>query len=179
MRVAVLGVGLIGGSIGLAAKRRLGAEVAGFDPDAEILERALEREALDSARRVGRRGGARAPTSSSARRRSARCRRSSREALEASGAEDAVVTDVGSTKRELVAELGAGAGGERFIGGHPLAGAETAGVENARARPLRGRALVPDPDRATRAASTTTACSGRSPTSAPARRRSTPRPTTA
>ena len=33
MRVAVCGVGLIGGSIGLAAQRRLGAEVAGFDPD--------------------------------------------------------------------------------------------------------------------------------------------------
>jgi prephenate dehydrogenase len=41
-----------------------------------------------------------------------------------------VVTDVGSTKGELVSELGAD---ERFIGGHPLAGAETAGVENARA----------------------------------------------
>ena len=34
MRIAVLGVGLIGGSIGLAAKCRLGAEVAGFDADA-------------------------------------------------------------------------------------------------------------------------------------------------
>ncbi len=40
-----------------------------------------------------------------------------------------VVTDVGSTKGELVAALG---DDERFIGGHPLAGAETAGVENAR-----------------------------------------------
>src|SRR6185312_1155369 len=52
-----------------------------------------------------------------------------RAALEAAGPET-VVTDVGSTKRELVAAL---AGDERFIGGHPLAGAETAGVENARA----------------------------------------------
>ena len=42
---------------------------------------------------------------------------------------ETVVTDVGSTKGELVAALGAD---ERFIGGHPLAGAETAGVENAR-----------------------------------------------
>jgi len=31
VRVAVLGVGLIGGSIGLAARQRLEAEVAGFD----------------------------------------------------------------------------------------------------------------------------------------------------
>jgi prephenate dehydrogenase len=41
---------------------------------------------------------------------------------------DCVVSDVGSTKRFL-----ANAGeDERFIGGHPLAGAETAGVEHAR-----------------------------------------------
>jgi prephenate dehydrogenase len=49
-------------------------------------------------------------------------------ALAASGPET-VVTDVGSTKRELVAALGSD---QRFIGGHPLAGAETAGVGNAR-----------------------------------------------
>ena len=52
-----------------------------------------------------------------------------RAALDASGS-DTVITDVGSTKRDLVAALG---DDERFIGGHPLAGAETAGVENARA----------------------------------------------
>jgi prephenate dehydrogenase len=40
-----------------------------------------------------------------------------------------VVTDVGSTKRPL-AELASG--DPRFVGGHPLAGAETAGVEHAR-----------------------------------------------
>ena len=39
-----------------------------------------------------------------------------------------MVSDVGSTKRVL-ADAGAD---ERFIGGHPLAGAETAGVEHAR-----------------------------------------------
>jgi prephenate dehydrogenase len=43
-------------------------------------------------------------------------------------APDCVVSDVGSTKRAL-----AGADvDERFVGGHPLAGAETAGVEHAR-----------------------------------------------
>jgi prephenate dehydrogenase len=41
---------------------------------------------------------------------------------------DCVVTDVGSTKRPLDGVLD-----PRFIGGHPLAGAETAGVEHARA----------------------------------------------
>jgi prephenate dehydrogenase len=42
---------------------------------------------------------------------------------------DCVVTDVGSTKREVVAAHD----DPRFVGGHPLAGAENAGVEHARA----------------------------------------------
>ena len=58
------------------------------------------------------------------------------EALAASG-EQAVVTDVGSTKGAL-AGRSSGALAERFIGGHPLAGAETAGVENARADLFEG-----------------------------------------
>ena len=51
---------------------------------------------------------------------------------------ETVVSDVGSTKRELIAGLPAGERSSRFIGGHPLAGAETAGVENARAELLEG-----------------------------------------
>ena len=52
--------------------------------------------------------------------------------------EDCVVTDVGSTKRAIVAALDAGgraSGGResQFVGGHPLAGAETSGVRHARA----------------------------------------------
>ena len=50
------------------------------------------------------------------------------EALDAA-AHDCVVTDVGSTKRAIVAATH----DERFVGGHPLAGAETAGVQHARA----------------------------------------------
>jgi prephenate dehydrogenase len=49
-------------------------------------------------------------------------------------APDCVVTDVGSTKRELVAAVE----DRRFIGGHPLAGAETAGVDHARAELFDG-----------------------------------------
>jgi len=59
------------------------------------------------------------------------------EALAASD-EPTVVSDVGSTKRELIAGLGEAPGADRFIGGHPLAGAETAGVENARGELLDG-----------------------------------------
>jgi prephenate dehydrogenase len=142
MRVALLGVGLIGGSIGLAARRRLDAQVAGFDPDAATLERALEIEAVDqSAASVEDACSAAelvfcaAPV--------AVLPELAREALDRCGP-GCVVTDVGSTKREIVAELGQD---ERFIGGHPLAGAETAGVENARAQLFEGARwyLTPTP----------------------------------
>ena len=45
-----------------------------------------------------------------------------------------MVTDVGSTKRSVVAAHD----DPRFVGGHPLAGAETAGVEHARADLFEG-----------------------------------------
>ena len=42
MRIAILGVGLIGGSIGRAARARIdGATVVGFDPDPETVARAV------------------------------------------------------------------------------------------------------------------------------------------
>jgi prephenate dehydrogenase len=133
MRIAVLGVGLIGGSIGLAARRRLDAEVAGFDPDRELLDRALELEAVDSAAEsvAAAVDGAElvfcaAPVTA--------LPGLAAEALDAAG-EDTVVTDVGSVKRDVIAALGSES---RFIGGHPLAGAETAGVENARADLFEG-----------------------------------------
>jgi prephenate dehydrogenase len=128
MNLAVLGVGLIGGSVGLAARERAGAEVIGFDPDRATLERALELGAVDR--------GADSVAAACADADAVFCAAPvaalpglGRAALDASGP-DTVVTDVGSTKRDLVAALGED---ERFIGGHPLAGAETAGVGNARA----------------------------------------------
>ena len=48
MIVAVVGVGLIGGSVGLAARERLGATVRGFDPRAD---EAVARGAIHSAHR--------------------------------------------------------------------------------------------------------------------------------
>jgi prephenate dehydrogenase len=136
MRIAVLGVGLIGGSIGLAARSRLGAEVSGFDVDAGTLVRARELGAVDHA--------ADTPEAATADAEIVFCAAPVGAlpelvagALEASG-EDTVVTDVGSTKRGLIDGLPQGATVERFVGGHPLAGAETAGVENARAELLEG-----------------------------------------
>ncbi len=127
MRVAVIGVGLIGGSIGMATRERLGASVRGFDPDRAVLDAALGRGAIDKAAQspaeavgdaelvfvaapVGALGAV-------------------LDEVLASAPADCAVTDVGSTKLRIVE----GASDQRFIGGHPLAGAETSGVEHARA----------------------------------------------
>jgi len=125
VRLALLGVGLIGGSVGLAARERLGAHVTGWDPDPDVRDRALARGAIDEAVEDPALLGdadvalVAAPV----------------QALEATvraacaACPGAVVTDVGSTKRALVDS----APGEQYIGGHPLSGAEVAGVEHARA----------------------------------------------
>jgi len=133
MRVAVLGVGLIGGSIGLAARECLeDVEIVGFGRSPEKLGRARELGALDSAAGSLEQAlaGAEicfccAPVGALDDQIAA--------ALAAAG-DDCVVTDVGSIKGEIVAA----AGDRRFVGGHPIAGAETAGVEFARADLFQG-----------------------------------------
>jgi prephenate dehydrogenase len=132
LKVAVVGIGLIGGSVALAARQRVGAVVAGYDRSAAALEQALAHDALDHAGHsvadavqdaeavfVAVPLGELSPVVDAV--------------LEAAG-EDCVITDVGSTKRAVVA----GHDDPRFVGGHPLAGAETAGVQNARADLFEG-----------------------------------------
>lgn len=122
----MLGVGLIGGSIGLAARRRTGAYVVGYDSEASALSSAVELGAIDEpafavsdAVRdadvvfIATPVGAATDTAMLA--------------LEAAGSECAL-SDVGSTKRAIVGAIS----DPRFVGGHPLAGAETAGVASAR-----------------------------------------------
>ena len=133
MRIAVLGVGLIGGSVGLAARRRLDAEVAGFDPNRGLLDRAAELEAIDTAHDSVASAVEEAEIVFCAAPVTALPGLAA-EALDAAG-EDCAVTDVGSVKRDVIAALGSES---RFIGGHPLAGAETSGVENARADLFEG-----------------------------------------
>jgi prephenate dehydrogenase len=129
-RIAVLGVGLIGGSIGLAARHRLGAEVAGWDPDPETSSRAVALGAVDRAEGTAAEAVAGAEVVFCAAPVTALPDLVAT-ALEIAGPE-AVVTDVGSTKHALVAAMADATGSDRFIGGHPLAGAETAGVEGSR-----------------------------------------------
>jgi len=143
VKVAVLGVGLIGGSIGLAARRRAGAEVCGYDPDPRVGEAALELGAIDA--QAGSVAEAvhgadvvfvSAPVAALA--------ETVQLALDGAGP-DCVVSDVGSTKR-VVADAAAD---ERFVGGHPLAGAETAGVAHAREDLFDGATWYLSPARGT------------------------------
>jgi prephenate dehydrogenase len=127
VRVAVIGVGLIGGSIGLAARERLGAHVTGYDPDPDVLAAGLRRGAIDAARPTPSEAVAAAELVFVAA--PVGALPGAVEEVLAAAPADCVVTDVGSTKRRVVAA----SADSRFVGGHPLAGAETAGVEHARA----------------------------------------------
>jgi prephenate dehydrogenase len=136
MKVAIVGVGLVGGSIGLAARTKLDAEVSGFDPSGQTLERALDVGAIDIACESLPAAVADADAIFCAAPVDA-LPGIVRAALDASS-EGAVVTDVGSTKAGLVQSVAGQPNASRFIGGHPLAGAETAGVENSRADLFEG-----------------------------------------
>lgn len=127
MRIAVIGVGLIGGSVALAARQRVDATVVGYDLDGAALSEALTRGVLDVA--AGSLADAvadaevvfvAAPVGA--------LPELLLDVLLAAPA-DCVITDVGSTKQGL-RPIQSDA---RFVGGHPLAGAETAGVAHARA----------------------------------------------
>jgi prephenate dehydrogenase len=127
MEIAVLGVGLIGGSVGLAARQRVEASVSGYDASPAALELARELGAVDRICKTVADGVAQAEAVFVAVPVGA-LEATVGEALAAAPA-DCVVTDVGSTKRAVVAAQA----DPRFVGGHPLAGAETAGVRHARA----------------------------------------------
>jgi prephenate dehydrogenase len=124
MRVALAGVGLIGGSVGMAARRRLGAHVVGWNRSPAALELALRRGAIDEAvGSIADIGSADVAIAGVAVDALEDAVRALCDALP-----DAVVTDVGSTKGALVGAIDR----PNFIGGHPLAGAEMTGVAHAR-----------------------------------------------
>ncbi|MBV9310239.1 MAG: prephenate dehydrogenase/arogenate dehydrogenase family protein [Solirubrobacterales bacterium] len=127
MQVAVVGVGLIGGSIALGARQRLGATAVGFDTASDALEMALERGAIDIAADDLKSAVAGADAAFVAAPVGALPELVG--ATLSAAREDCVVTDVGSTKRSVVTANA----DPRFVGGHPLAGAETTGVRYARA----------------------------------------------
>lgn len=145
-RVAIVGVGLIGGSLGLAIRERHpDVRVVGVDRDEDTLERARDRGAIHEGHRSLSEGAVGADLVVLATPVSAILEHLNElpSILDA----DALVTDVGSTKR-AICQRGHDALGERFVGGHPLAGSERTGVDAARADLFQSRiwALTPEND---------------------------------
>jgi prephenate dehydrogenase len=149
--VAIVGVGLIGGSIGLALRRRNLAE--------QVIGIGRQQVSLRIARRVGAvthttielaKGVAQAslvivctPVGhivEHVREVAQHC------------PPGTLITDTGSTKQMIVSALDEGlAGGCRFLGSHPLAGSEKSGATHAQADLFEGRVAVLTPTKNTRA----------------------------
>lgn len=143
--VSILGVGLIGGSIGLALRERgLAGEVVGVGRDPASLEEALRRGAVDRATTDLREGVESAdvvvigtPVN--------RIAEDVRRSAELAGP-DVLITDAGSSKRQIVEAVERHArGASVFVGAHPIAGSERRGVAHARADLFEGRACVLTP----------------------------------
>jgi prephenate dehydrogenase len=133
-RIVIIGVGLIGGSLGLAAKKRqLTENVIGIDHNKERLQTALQLGVIDE----GMSTLSSLPStelivvatpvslvSDYVRQAAAAVRTNDRNVL---------ITDVGSTKELICSQLEQTVlpNGCRFIGSHPIAGKELSGVEYA------------------------------------------------
>ena len=129
-RAALIGTGLIGGSIGMALRAR-GWHVTGRDFDTARAERALALGALDE---IGSDPEAEVtfvatPVSSVA--------AIARQVVTPTG----IVTDVGSVKGPIVEAVNH----PRFVGGHPMAGSEQEGVDGADATLFEGATWVLTP----------------------------------
>jgi prephenate dehydrogenase len=146
MRLAVIGVGLIGGSFALALKQA-GAvsHVVGVGRNAANLKLALERGIIDSL----------APDPGAAARDADLVLISAPvaqfagilESLAGSLGPKTLVTDGGSTKRDVIAAARKALGKKigRFVPAHPIAGAENSGAAAAKAELFQGRRVVLTP----------------------------------
>jgi prephenate dehydrogenase len=145
-RLAVVGTGLVGTSVALAAKRAGAVAVSGFDTDPATLREAASRGAFDTqaASLADALAGAElvvvaVPVGAAV--------ETTRAALAAAGP-DATVTDVASTKRALAAAID----DPRFVPGHPVAGGETGGPARAAADLFDGATWFVTPTATTDAA---------------------------
>ena len=145
-KIAIIGTGLIGTSLGLALRQSdlRNLEVVGTDYDGRARSGAQKRGAFHKME------GRLQPTIEGANvvvlATPVMAMRDLMETIGPEVQEDAVITDVGSSKR-VVSEWAAEIlpGHVQFVGGHPMAGRETAGPENAAADLFAGKAycIVP------------------------------------
>lgn len=129
-RVAIVGVGLIGGSLGMALRgRRLAQTVVGVGRDAARLETARRLGAVDEIATDLAAGVAGADLVVLAT--PIRQIIADLETLSPLLSPGALVTDVGSTKAEIARAGDTALPGGAFVAGHPMAGSERSGVEAA------------------------------------------------
>jgi prephenate dehydrogenase len=142
-RLAVVGTGLLGASVGLAARAAGVAEVVGADTDRRELRDALDREAITTRARSIEEAADGADLVVAA----TPVRSLAGVLARAHAANpDAVLTDVGSTKLHLLVELQRSSTNlRRVIPGHPMAGSEERGARAARVDLFHGAAWVLTP----------------------------------
>src|SRR3954454_11424229 len=135
-KIGIVGLGLIGGSIALACRQLWPkALVIGVD-NKDVLETAMRLHAIDVAADdmivLAEDDVVILPAP-------VRKNIALLAELDDNVRQPAVVTDTGSTKREIAAAAASLPPRFTFVGGHPLAGAATGGLENARADLFGGR----------------------------------------
>ncbi len=146
-RLAVVGLGLLGGSVAKAARAHgVAGQIVGIGRDAARLEPALRDGAVDRATTDLADGVGEADFVVLAATVAANVdllERVWRAALPG-----AVVTDVGSTKRAIVraADRLRGTGAAHFVGSHPMAGSERSGYAIARADLFTGAIVIVTPN---------------------------------
>ena len=145
-RVALVGVGLIGGSFAIALRRAgLAGTIVGMDRDAAALERAASLGVIDTAASSVSEAvqGADLVVIAVPVRAIGAVLHDVARSMEA----HAVVTDVGSTKGEVcrIARAELRDAFRRFVPGHPIAGREASGVEAATADLFKGARVVLTP----------------------------------
>ena len=150
-RLAIVGVGLLGGSLAKAVRAHgLAREIVGIGRDAGRMQAAVRDGALDRATTdlaEGVAGAERivlaAPVLTN---------ETLLPGVWRAAPAGAVVTDVGSTKRGIVAaadRLAAGRRDVHFVGSHPMAGSDRAGYAVARVDLFQGATVVLTPTEAT------------------------------
>ena len=148
-RTAIVGIGLLGGSLGMAMRRRR-AQVVGFDVRSEVVGRAIARGAIDS-------GGTDPAIVSLADFviLATPLDQLAKVAAELAGLfrPGCLITDVGSVKAPIVSKIEALLPRTvRYVGGHPMFGTSAQGIEAADGSLVAGSTFVLTPTERTDAA---------------------------
>jgi prephenate dehydrogenase len=150
MKLALIGVGLVGGSLA-SALREAGEvdQVIGYDTDPRALSTAIARGIVSGEATSAAAAAVEADVIIIAT--PVGAMRSTLASIASELQPDAVLTDVGSTKCSVIedARVTLGPAAARFVPIHPIAGGERPGVEHADPDLFRGRLVISTPNAST------------------------------